>query len=149
VRRWIWRWAVSADLPRAGCEQVLYGSADGFASSGNEVWTQDSSGITSRAEEEDASDSWPAAADFDKSGCADVLSLPGRRTSAHGCWRRCGRNRRLVRSPGCRPKAPGRDGLATCACQFLYSACMRTVLISATQAHALVGPLSPKDQPTA
>jgi hypothetical protein len=48
-----------------------------------------------------------AAADFGKSGYADVLSIPGRRTSPHGCWRRCCRNRRLVRSPGCRSKAAG------------------------------------------
>jgi hypothetical protein len=42
------------DVKDAGAVQVLDGSADGLTSSGNELWTQDSSGITSRAEEEDA-----------------------------------------------------------------------------------------------
>jgi hypothetical protein len=51
---------------------VLYGSADGLTSSANEVWTQDSSGITSRAEEEDAFGFSAAPGDFGKSGYADV-----------------------------------------------------------------------------
>jgi hypothetical protein len=56
---------------------------------------------------------------------------------------------RLVRSPGCRPKATGWGWLGNRRLPVSVQRELRTVLISAPQAHAVVGPVSPKDQPTA
>ena len=56
----------------AGAVQVIYGSADGLTSAGNELWTQNSTGITSRAEKDDFFGCSVAAGDFGKNGYADV-----------------------------------------------------------------------------
>jgi len=79
------------DVKDAGADQVLDGSADGLTSSGNELWTQDSSGITSRAEEEDAFGFSAARVILARAGTRTWLSIPaGGRRHTGGRWRREG-----------------------------------------------------------
>src|SRR6185503_10360710 len=62
----------------AGAVNVLYGSSSGLTSSGDQFWTQDSAGIESGAENNDAFGSALAAGDFDKDGFADLaVGVPG------------------------------------------------------------------------
>jgi hypothetical protein len=56
----------------AGAVQVLYGSAGGLSTAGNMLWTQNSPGIVSSAEESDRFGSSLTAGDFGKSGYADA-----------------------------------------------------------------------------
>jgi hypothetical protein len=58
--------------PDAGAVNVIYGTANGLASTGNQLWHQDSSGVTDLAEAFDEFGSALAAADFGKSGEADL-----------------------------------------------------------------------------
>jgi hypothetical protein len=56
----------------AGAIQILYGSADGLASTGNQLWTQNGTAIASFAEESDRFGCTVAAGNFGKNGYADA-----------------------------------------------------------------------------
>jgi hypothetical protein len=60
------------DVLDAGAVNVLYGSSSGLTANGNQLWTQDSPGIESAAEEGDAFGSVLATGDFDNDGFADL-----------------------------------------------------------------------------
>ena len=62
----------------AGALNVLYGSAGGLTGTGSQLFTQDSPGVGSSAEREDAFGGTLAAGDFDGDGLADL---------AVGVWR--------------------------------------------------------------
>jgi hypothetical protein len=65
-------------LVGAGAVNIIYGSADGMKSSGNEIWDQDSSGIQGKAEALDGFGDTLTAGDFNGDGYADL---------AIGVWR--------------------------------------------------------------
>ncbi|HET9517838.1 MAG TPA: hypothetical protein VFO77_08945, partial [Actinoplanes sp.] len=56
-----------------GLVQVIYGSAAGLSATGSQSWNQDSPGIAGRAEDGDAFGAVLAAADFGRSGHADLV----------------------------------------------------------------------------
>jgi hypothetical protein len=56
----------------AGAVNVLYGSADGLSSDGNQLWTQDGAGVAGVAEAGDAFGSAVATGDFDGDGYSDL-----------------------------------------------------------------------------
>jgi FG-GAP repeat protein len=56
----------------AGAVNVIYGSSSGLTSSGDQFWTQDSSGIESSAESDDHFGGVLAAGDFDGDGQVDL-----------------------------------------------------------------------------
>jgi hypothetical protein len=61
-----------------GATHVLYGSASGLQTAGEQMWTQDSSGVDGKAEAGDALGSSVVAADFDADGRADLaMGAPG------------------------------------------------------------------------
>jgi disulfide bond formation protein DsbB len=60
------------DVGDAGAVQVLYGSATGLTTAGNQLWTQDSPGVLDAAEVNDRFGSALAAANFGKSAQADL-----------------------------------------------------------------------------
>jgi hypothetical protein len=63
---------------RAGGVHVLYGSASRLSASGNQFWTQNSSGIPDTAEAADGLGSALSAANFGKSAHADLaIGVPG------------------------------------------------------------------------
>lgn len=65
-------------LGAAGALQVVRGSATGPTSVGNQVWTQDSAGMSGAAERSDSFGSAVASGDFDRDGYADVaVGVPG------------------------------------------------------------------------
>lgn len=57
---------------QAGAVQVLYGSNDGVRGTGNQLWSQDSTGILDRCETKDRFGSTLVAGDFDDDGFADL-----------------------------------------------------------------------------
>jgi hypothetical protein len=63
---------VVGDIPDAGAVQVLYGSADGLTGAGSQLFTQDSPGVASSAEDRDGFGLALAAGDFDQDGYADL-----------------------------------------------------------------------------
>jgi len=56
----------------AGAVQVLYGSADGLTGAGSQLFTQDSPGVASSAEDGDGFGLALVAGDFDRDGVADL-----------------------------------------------------------------------------
>jgi hypothetical protein len=56
----------------AGVVHVVYGSSDGLAATGNQIWHQDSTGIEDEVEAGDRFGYALAAGDFDKDGIADL-----------------------------------------------------------------------------
>jgi hypothetical protein len=60
------------DVVDAGAVNVIYGSATGLTSSGNQLWDQDSPGIADHAEAGDDFGAALAAADFDGDGYTDL-----------------------------------------------------------------------------
>ncbi len=56
----------------AGVVNVIYGSASGLTSSGNQKWSQDSSGIKGTVQKKDAFGRALAAGDFDRDGFTDL-----------------------------------------------------------------------------
>ncbi len=56
----------------AGAVNVIYGSASGLTSSGNQLWTQDSTGINGTAETDDHFGYRVVAGDFDGDGYVDL-----------------------------------------------------------------------------
>jgi len=60
------------DIPDAGAVQVLYGSADGLTGAGSQLFTQDSPGVASSAEDGDGFGLALVAGDFDRDGVADL-----------------------------------------------------------------------------
>jgi len=61
----------------AGAVHVIYGSAFGLTSTGNQYWTQDSPGVRDTAEENDAFGSCLVAGDFDGDGFSDLaIGIP-------------------------------------------------------------------------
>jgi hypothetical protein len=56
----------------AGGVNVLYGTANGLAATGNQFWTQDSNGIKDQAEQGDQFGTGLAAGDFNGDGFADL-----------------------------------------------------------------------------
>ncbi|HET9516987.1 MAG TPA: hypothetical protein VFO77_04595 [Actinoplanes sp.] len=64
-----------------GLVQVIYGSAVGLSATGSQSWNQDSPGIAGHGEDGDAFGAVLAAADFGRSGHADlVVGVPSDRT---------------------------------------------------------------------
>lgn len=62
----------------AGAVTVIYGSETGLASSGNQLWNQDSSGILDVAHQADSFGAALAAGDFDQDGRDDLaVGIPG------------------------------------------------------------------------
>jgi hypothetical protein len=57
---------------RAGVVNLIYGSATGLTSAGNQVWDQDTSGVLDAAESVDAFGTALATGDFDGDGFADL-----------------------------------------------------------------------------
>src|SRR5207247_3058115 len=67
----------------AGVVNVIYGSAAGLASAGNQVWTQNSPGIIDAAEANDHFGDSLAAGDYNGDGFADlVVGVDGEDISA-------------------------------------------------------------------
>jgi hypothetical protein len=65
-------------IPGAGAVNVLYGGATGLTGSGSQLFTQDSSGVGSIAEEQDFFGDALIAGDFDSDGFADLaVGAPG------------------------------------------------------------------------
>lgn len=62
----------SSRAPDAGAVQVLYGSALGLRSGGNQRWTQDSAGMRDRSEPNDQFGWTIATGDFDGDGFSDL-----------------------------------------------------------------------------
>jgi len=63
---------------KAGAVNVIYGSSLGLRSTGNDLWTQDSTGIDNAAEENDCFGQALAAGDFNNDGYDDlVIGVPG------------------------------------------------------------------------
>jgi hypothetical protein len=61
-----------------GAVNVIYGSAGGLRTVGNQYWNQNSAGVADRAEQVDAFGSAVAAADVDGDGSADLaVGVPG------------------------------------------------------------------------
>jgi hypothetical protein len=66
----------------AGGVNVIYGTADGLDDAGNELWTEDSSGVPDTAENSDGLGSSVAAGDFNRDGFDDlVMGAPGDKTN--------------------------------------------------------------------
>jgi hypothetical protein len=62
----------------AGATHVLYGTASGLQTSGEQMWTQNSSGVEGKSEADDALGSALDAGDFDADGRADLaIGAPG------------------------------------------------------------------------
>src|SRR5919198_518120 len=62
----------------AGAVNVLYGSSTGLTATGNQFWTQDSTGVAGSAETRDDFGFSLAAANFGKSSQADLaVGVPG------------------------------------------------------------------------
>ena len=59
-------------IPGAGAVNVLYGTAAGLTGSGSQLFTQNSAGVGSTAESDDAFGQALAAGDFDNDGFADL-----------------------------------------------------------------------------
>jgi hypothetical protein len=59
-------------IPGAGAVNVLYGSAAGLTGSGSQLFTQNSAGVGSTAESDDAFGQALSAGDFDNDGFADL-----------------------------------------------------------------------------
>jgi hypothetical protein len=57
----------------AGAAAVIYGSASGLTATGNQLWTQDSSGIPDSSEAEDRFGRVSRAQDFNDDGCFDLV----------------------------------------------------------------------------
>ena len=69
---------LSANKPNAGAVSVLYGSANGTTTAGNQLWTQDIAGIAGSAEPADRFGAAISSADFDRDGYADLaIGAPG------------------------------------------------------------------------
>ncbi len=67
----------------AGSVMVLYGSADGLSSTGNQLWNQDSPGILDVAEQYDEFGKALASGDFNGDGFADLaVGVPGESVGA-------------------------------------------------------------------
>ena len=65
-------------LVNAGAVSIIYGTATGLASAGNQFWHQNSSGITNSAREGDQFGNALAAANFGKTAQADLaIAVPG------------------------------------------------------------------------
>ncbi len=72
-------------VPDAGVVNVIYGSASGLTSSGNQKWSQDSTGIKGTAQKKDAFGRALAAGDFDGDGFADLaIGTPHDSTASVG-----------------------------------------------------------------
>jgi hypothetical protein len=75
------------DAPKvmyAGAVNVLYGSASGLTSTGNQIWYQDSPGILDKSEESDQFGYALAAGDFNHGGAADLaVGVPYENIEAH------------------------------------------------------------------
>jgi hypothetical protein len=56
----------------AGAVNVLYGSSGGLSASGDQAWSQDSSGILGASEADDYFGLYVAVGDFDGAGCDDL-----------------------------------------------------------------------------
>lgn len=68
---------------RGGTVNVLYGSPEGLAAVGNQYWSQDSPGVTEVAEDGDLFGADLAAADFGRTGQADLaIAAPGETVGA-------------------------------------------------------------------
>ena len=63
---------MSAAIADAGAVNVLYGSASGLTATGDEIWTQDSTGIEDTAEANDNFGYALKAGDFNRDGRADL-----------------------------------------------------------------------------
>jgi hypothetical protein len=59
-------------VPGAGAVNVLYGAAGGVTTTGNQFWSQDSTGIADAAEEQDLFGHALASADFGNDGFSDL-----------------------------------------------------------------------------
>ena len=59
----------------AGAVNVLYGSATGITAAGDQVWTQDSTGVLGTADQYDGFGADLASADFDRDGYADLAIM--------------------------------------------------------------------------
>lgn len=62
----------SPAIPQAGAVQIIYGGSTGLHAAGNQLWSQDSSGIVDSAEDNDYFGSALAAGDFDGDGYLDL-----------------------------------------------------------------------------
>jgi len=66
---------------------VLYGSADGLATAGAQLWSQDSAGVAGLAEAGDAFGAELAAGDFDADGDDDLaIGVPGENRDPDPPW---------------------------------------------------------------
>lgn len=59
-------------VPGAGAVNVLYGSGDGLAADGDQIWTQNTTGVLEEAQRDAAFGRALAAGDFDGDGYADL-----------------------------------------------------------------------------
>jgi hypothetical protein len=74
-------------VPDAGAVNVIYGTAAGLSATGNQLWTQDTTGVLETAEDTDWFGTALTRADYDNDGFDElVIGVPGESVSAsvHG-----------------------------------------------------------------